>query len=99
MREKHSYTAATCRRKHTSYSIHVKLDITCCKKRGQHAIDIACATEIRDMIIHITLKSAPGVKTKAFKPLKGENYMPKVLCNGGFGVASYNIEHSFSRRL
>jgi hypothetical protein len=69
----------------------MKLNVMSCKKRGEPAIDIARATQIPDIMIHITLKSAQGVETKAVKPLEGENYMPKVLCNGGFGVASRNM--------
>lgn len=41
-------------------------------------IGFAHATQIPGMMIHTTLKSAQGVETKAIKPLKGENYMPKV---------------------
>jgi hypothetical protein len=60
------------------YSILVKLDVMCCKKRGKHEIDIERATQFPDMMIHTTLKSAQAVETKAVKPLKGENYMPKM---------------------
>jgi hypothetical protein len=38
----------------------------------------AHATPIPKMMIHTTLKSAQAVETKDVKPLKGENYTPKV---------------------
>jgi hypothetical protein len=56
----------------------VKLDVVCCKKRGEHAIGIARATQIPGMIIHTALKSAQAVETTAVKLLEGENYTPKV---------------------
>jgi hypothetical protein len=73
IREKQSYTAAICRRKRTRYNIHVKLDVMCCKKRDEHVIGIARATQIPGMMIHTTLKSAQWVETKAVKALEGEN--------------------------
>jgi hypothetical protein len=57
MSEKHSCSAAICRRKHTNYNIHVKLDIMCRKKRGRRVVDIACA-------IHSILKSAKELKQR-----------------------------------
>lgn len=56
------------------YNIHVKLGVVCCKKRGEHAIGFAHASQIPGMLIHAALKSAQAVETKAVKPLKGENY-------------------------
>jgi hypothetical protein len=72
-----SCTATICRRKHTSYNIHVKLDVMCRKKRDERATDIAHATHIPDMMRHTTLKSAHGVETKSVKPHDCENCMPK----------------------
>jgi hypothetical protein len=56
----------------------VKLVVICSKTRGEHAIDIAPATQIPGMMIHAALKSAQTGEIKAVKPLKGENYTPKV---------------------
>jgi hypothetical protein len=41
------------------------------------------------------LKSAQAVETTAVKLLEGENYTPKVWCNGGLGVASRNVNREF----
>jgi hypothetical protein len=50
----------------------------CCKKRREHAIDIAHAIHIPVMMIYAAFKSAEAVETKGVKPLKGENYTPKL---------------------
>jgi hypothetical protein len=46
----------------------VKLDVVCCKKRGERAIDIARAIHIPVTMIRTALKSAQAVETKAIKP-------------------------------
>jgi hypothetical protein len=57
------------------------------EKRGERATDIARAIHIPEMMIYTTLKSAQEIETKAIKPLEGENYTPKVCCDGDLGVA------------
>jgi hypothetical protein len=37
------------------YNIHVKLDVVCCKKRGEHVINIALAIHIPVMMNHTAL--------------------------------------------
>jgi hypothetical protein len=78
MREGHSYITAIFRGKRTNYNIYVKLDVIYHNQRGECAIGITHATQIPDMMIHTTLKSAQVVETKAVKPLKGENYTPQL---------------------
>jgi hypothetical protein len=43
-------------------------------------------------MIHAALRSAQTVETKAVKPLEGENYTPKVWCNGDSEVASRSVK-------
>jgi hypothetical protein len=40
MNEEHNCSSAVCRRKHSSYNIHVKLDVICHRKRDKDVIDI-----------------------------------------------------------
>jgi hypothetical protein len=70
MGEEYRYTAAISRRKDTSYNIHVKLDVMCHKKRGTHVIEIACATQIPDMMIHTTLKRQRKLKQRNYSKVK-----------------------------
>jgi hypothetical protein len=66
MSEDHSCSSAICRRKRSSYNIHVKLDL------GKRAVDIANAIQSPEMMIHTGLKSAQEIETKAVNVL---NYL------------------------
>jgi hypothetical protein len=47
------------------YNIHVKLDVTHGKKRGECAIGIAHAIQFPELMIHIILKGVQETETKA----------------------------------
>lgn len=78
MCEEHNCRSAICRRKCSRYSIHVKLDVMCHKKRRKHAIDIAHAIQIPGMMIRTDLKSAQEIETKAVNLLN--HWKVKITC-------------------
>jgi hypothetical protein len=66
MSAKRSSSSAISKRKCTSYNLDVKLDI-CCKQRGEHTIDTACALQIPQMMIHTKVFPCKEVLQRANK--------------------------------
>jgi hypothetical protein len=77
-----------------AYNIHAKLDVICCKKRGERAIDVARATQIPGIMIHTALKSGQAVETKAVTTRRSKLHA-KGAMYWRLGVASFSVSREF----